>query len=186
YVVGDPLDARTYIGPLARREAALGLLEGQVADAVARGARVLTGGRRLDRPGFFFAPTVLVDADHAMRVMREETFGPLVGLARVARTCSIVSRMRVWRSHDASSGARGHPSRSAPSAPPPPPHFASTHKSLRSGSAGCKLVKPSLAARRHPVLYGAGPNEATMSTAMRARRLARRERGRAGRGRGDG
>ena len=44
---------------------------------------MLTGGRRLDRPGFFFAPTVLVDADHTMRVMREETFGPLVGLARV-------------------------------------------------------------------------------------------------------
>jgi len=83
WVAGDPLDARTYLGPLARREAALGLLEAQVADAVARGARVLTGGRRLDRPGFFFAPTVLVDVDHTMRVMREETFGPLVGLARV-------------------------------------------------------------------------------------------------------
>jgi len=93
WVVGDPLDARTYIGPLARREAALGLLEGQVADAVARGARVLTGGRRLDRPGFFFAPTVLVDVDHAMRVMREETFGPLVGLARVGSDDEAVALM---------------------------------------------------------------------------------------------
>jgi len=91
--VGDPLDARTYIGPLARREAALGLLEGQVADAVARGARVLTGGRRLDRPGFFFAPTVLVDVDHTMRVMREETFGPLVGLARVGSDDEAVALM---------------------------------------------------------------------------------------------
>src|SRR5436309_1157895 len=93
WVVGDPLDARTYIGPLARREAALGLLEGQVADAVARGARMLTGGRRLDCPGFFFAPTVLVDADHTMRVMREETFGPLVGLARVGSDDEAVALM---------------------------------------------------------------------------------------------
>src|SRR5438093_659526 len=93
WVAGDPLDARTYLGPLARREAALGLLEAQVADAVARGARVLTGGRRLDRPGFFFAPTVLVDVDHTMRVMREETFGPLVGLARVGSDDEAVALM---------------------------------------------------------------------------------------------
>src|SRR5207248_622650 len=52
YVAGDPLDARTYIGPLARREAALAVLEAQVADAVEHGARALVGGRRLDRPGF--------------------------------------------------------------------------------------------------------------------------------------
>src|SRR5439155_4207794 len=83
YVVGAPLDGRVYVGPLARREAALAVLEAQVADAVGHGARALVGGRRLDRPGFFFAPTVLVDGDHTMRVMREETFGPLIGLSRV-------------------------------------------------------------------------------------------------------
>ena len=93
YVVGDPLDERTYIGPLARREAALGLLEGQVADALARGARVLAGGRRLEGRGFFFAPTVLVDVDHTMRVMREETFGPLIGLARVGSDDEAVALM---------------------------------------------------------------------------------------------
>jgi acyl-CoA reductase-like NAD-dependent aldehyde dehydrogenase len=83
WVVGDPLDDRTYIGPLARRAAQISALESQVADARARGARVLTGGHRLDRPGHFFAPTVLVDVDHSMLVMREETFGPLIGIARV-------------------------------------------------------------------------------------------------------
>src|SRR5438132_9627 len=93
WVAGDPLDARTYIGPLARREAALGLLEAQVADAVSRGARVLTGGRRLDRPGFFFAPTVLVDVDHTMRVLREETFGPPGGPARVGSDAEAVPPM---------------------------------------------------------------------------------------------
>ena len=84
FVVGDPLDERTYVGPLARRAAQIELLEAQIVDALARGARVLTGGQRLDRPGFFFAPTVLVDVDHTMRVMCEETFGPLIGLACVA------------------------------------------------------------------------------------------------------
>ena len=93
YVVGDPLDERTYIGPLARREAALGHHEAQVADAVGRGARVLAGGRRVDRPGFFFAPTVLVDVDHTMAVMREETFGPLIGVARVGSDGEAVALM---------------------------------------------------------------------------------------------
>ena len=93
YVVGDPLDERTYIGPLARREAALDHHEAQVADALGRGARALTGGRRLERPGFFFAPTVLVDVDHTMAVMREETFGPLIGLARVGSDDEAVALM---------------------------------------------------------------------------------------------
>ena len=93
YVVGDPLDARTYLGPLTRREAALALLEAQVADALARGARTLTGGRRVERPGFFFAPTVLEDVDHTMRVMREETFGPLIGLQRVGSDDEAVALM---------------------------------------------------------------------------------------------
>jgi acyl-CoA reductase-like NAD-dependent aldehyde dehydrogenase len=93
FVVGDPLDERTYIGPLARREAQIAVLEEQVADARARGARILTGGARLDRPGFFFAPTVLVDVDHGMRMMREETFGPLIGLARVGSDGEAVTAM---------------------------------------------------------------------------------------------
>jgi acyl-CoA reductase-like NAD-dependent aldehyde dehydrogenase len=83
FVVGDPLDEQTYIGPLTRRGAQLAVLEQQVADAVAHGARVLTGGTRLARPGWYFAPTVLVDVAQSMKVMQEETFGPLIGIARV-------------------------------------------------------------------------------------------------------
>jgi acyl-CoA reductase-like NAD-dependent aldehyde dehydrogenase len=82
FVVGDPLDERTYIGPVAR-EAQLRVLEEQVADARAKGARLLTGGGRLDRPGFYFAPTVFADADHGMALMRDETFGPLIGIQEV-------------------------------------------------------------------------------------------------------
>jgi len=83
YRVGDPMDESTYIGPLARA-AQLDVLESQVADAVAKGAQVLVGGRRLARPGNWFEPTVLTGVDHSMSVMREETFGPLVGLMPVA------------------------------------------------------------------------------------------------------
>lgn len=77
--VGDPLDEATYIGPLAR-EAQLAVLSAQIADATARGARVLCGGAPLSGPGNFFAPTVLVDVDHSMSVMRDESFGPLIGI----------------------------------------------------------------------------------------------------------
>lgn len=81
--VGDPLDEDTYIGPLARRELQLEVLERQVADARARGATIATGGARIDRPGYFFEPTVVLDADHDMAVMREESFGPIIALMKV-------------------------------------------------------------------------------------------------------
>ncbi len=58
-------------------------VEAHVADAVAKGARVVTGGRRGDGPGLFYAPTVLADVDHSMDVMTEETFGPVVPVMRV-------------------------------------------------------------------------------------------------------
>jgi len=82
--IGDPLDGATTLGPLARGEAQLVHLEKQVADARAKGARVLTGGKRAERQGFFYEPTVLVDVDHSMQVMRDETFGPVIGLMSVA------------------------------------------------------------------------------------------------------
>ncbi len=93
FVLGDPTDAATYIGALARRAPQLALLEAQVAEARARGARVLTGGARAARPGWFFQPTVLVDVDHGMRVMREESFGPLIGLMPVADDADAVRLM---------------------------------------------------------------------------------------------
>ena len=69
FEVGDPRELNTFIGPLARR-AQIDVLEAQVRDAVAKGARVLCGGGRLDRPGFYFEPTVLTEVTHAMDVMR--------------------------------------------------------------------------------------------------------------------
>ncbi|HEX3362704.1 MAG TPA: aldehyde dehydrogenase family protein, partial [Solirubrobacterales bacterium] len=59
------------------------IVEGQVDDALAGGARALTGGKRVPGPGDYYEPTVLVDVDHSMKVMRDETFGPVVGVMKV-------------------------------------------------------------------------------------------------------
>jgi succinate-semialdehyde dehydrogenase/glutarate-semialdehyde dehydrogenase len=60
------------------------IAEKHIADALAKGARVVTGGRRLPGPGQFFAPTVLDGCDHTMTVMKEEIFGPIVPFQKVA------------------------------------------------------------------------------------------------------
>ena len=82
FVVGDPEDERTYIGPLARAPQ-LEVIEAQVRDALGKGARALVGGRRVARAGYYYEPTVLVDVTHDMAVMRDETFGPVIGIAVV-------------------------------------------------------------------------------------------------------
>jgi acyl-CoA reductase-like NAD-dependent aldehyde dehydrogenase len=82
FVVGDPMDEATFIGPVTR-PAQLDVLESQVEDARGRGARVRLGGRRRGGPGFYFEPTVLTDVDHRMELMREESFGPVIGIQKV-------------------------------------------------------------------------------------------------------
>jgi acyl-CoA reductase-like NAD-dependent aldehyde dehydrogenase len=84
FELGDPTDEATYIGPLCRGEAALVELEAQVADALAQGGRLLLGGKRAARPGSFFQPTVIADATPNMKLMRDESFGPVIGITRVA------------------------------------------------------------------------------------------------------
>jgi len=81
--IGDPLEESTEIGPLATPQIANDLKE-QVQRAVAAGARVLTGGNKLDRPGNFFEPTVLVDLDINAPVSCEEIFGPVAMLFRAS------------------------------------------------------------------------------------------------------
>ena len=80
--VGDPLDETTDIGPLATPQI-VNDLEKQVQQAVASGARILTGGKRVDRAGNFYEPTVLVDVDPSAPVSCEEIFGPVAMLFRV-------------------------------------------------------------------------------------------------------
>ena len=94
YVLGDPLDARTTLGPIAQPRH-VGELETLVADAVQRGARLLCGGRRtqVDGQGRFFEPTVLADvpADAALR--RAEQFGPILAVAKVGSDEEALARM---------------------------------------------------------------------------------------------
>jgi acyl-CoA reductase-like NAD-dependent aldehyde dehydrogenase len=91
--VGNPLDARTYIGPLTRSPQ-LDILDSQVADARAKGARVLIGGQRIrSRRGNYFQPTVLADVNHRMSVMREESFGPIIGVMSVRDDAEAIDLM---------------------------------------------------------------------------------------------
>jgi len=74
---GDPSQPEVDVGPMTM-ERQRRIVEEHVSDAVQRGARVLTGGETPAGPGWFYPPTVLADVDHTMRVMREETFGPVL------------------------------------------------------------------------------------------------------------
>jgi len=80
--VGDPFDDCTQLGPLANADA-ITSLDADVKKTVAAGARVLTGGRPLDRPGNFYAPTVLTDIPKDSPAYNEEFFGPVASIFRV-------------------------------------------------------------------------------------------------------
>jgi acyl-CoA reductase-like NAD-dependent aldehyde dehydrogenase len=80
--IGDPKEDSVYLGALTR-ESQLDFLENQVQDALQKGAVLLTGGKRLDSPGYYFEPTVLANVTHEMVVMKEESFGPIIGIMSV-------------------------------------------------------------------------------------------------------
>ncbi|WP_026406137.1 NADP-dependent succinic semialdehyde dehydrogenase [Actinomadura rifamycini] len=80
--VGDPMDPDTDVGPLVGEDGRAGVEE-LVADAVGKGARVLCGGERPDRPGWYYPPTVIADVTTEMRMFHEEVFGPVASLFRV-------------------------------------------------------------------------------------------------------
>jgi acyl-CoA reductase-like NAD-dependent aldehyde dehydrogenase len=85
YVLGDPLDERTTLGPMAQPRLAA-TVRSHIEEAVAKGAQALIDTKAFgkDAPGStYVAPQVLVGVDHSMRVMMEETFGPVVGIIRV-------------------------------------------------------------------------------------------------------
>jgi acyl-CoA reductase-like NAD-dependent aldehyde dehydrogenase len=96
FKVGDPTDEATYIGALTRAQQ-LDVLDAQVADAVAKGARLLTGGKRIQQAGNWFEPTVLVNADHRMELMMEESFGPIIGIQKVSGDDEAVKLMNDTR-----------------------------------------------------------------------------------------
>jgi acyl-CoA reductase-like NAD-dependent aldehyde dehydrogenase len=92
YRIGDPMDEATYIGAVTRRPQ-LGVLKAQVADARRRGATLLCGGHAIKGKGNWFEPTVLVGVDHSMAVMRDETFGPVIGIQKVGGDAEAIALM---------------------------------------------------------------------------------------------
>ncbi|GIW33229.1 aldehyde dehydrogenase family protein [Meiothermus sp.] len=93
--LGNPLDPETTLGPMVRTEAAE-FVRGQIAEAVAQGAKALIDPRHFpaDAPGTpYLAPQVLVNVHHGMRVMREESFGPVVGIMPVKSDAEALALM---------------------------------------------------------------------------------------------
>ncbi|MEO7767613.1 MAG: aldehyde dehydrogenase family protein, partial [Ferruginibacter sp.] len=91
--VGDPLDGETGIGPLSRKEQQT-FLHYQVADAVKLGATILCGGKIVPGKGYYFEPTVLVNVNHEMKLMTEESFGPVVGIQKVKNDEEAIQLMK--------------------------------------------------------------------------------------------
>ena len=96
FKVGDPLAADTYIGAITRAPQ-LEVLDSQVADAKRKGATLLCGGHRLLGPGNWYAPTVFADVNHTMELMREESFGPVIGIQKVASDDEAIALMNDTR-----------------------------------------------------------------------------------------
>ena len=92
YTIGNPLSEGVYIGALTRKEQAA-FLANQVQDAVSKGAVVLCGGKPIQGAGNYFEPTVLVNVTHEMDVMKEESFGPIIGIMKVTGDATAVTLM---------------------------------------------------------------------------------------------
>ena len=80
--IGLPKEEGVYLGPLTRKDQ-LTILEQQVNDALEKGAKIVTGGKRINEKGYFFEPTVLINVNHDMSVMKDESFGPVIGIMKV-------------------------------------------------------------------------------------------------------
>jgi acyl-CoA reductase-like NAD-dependent aldehyde dehydrogenase len=90
---GKPTEAGVYIGPLSRK-GQVGVLEHQVKDAVEKGASIIAGGKPIPGKGYYFEPTVLVNVNHTMSVMRDESFGPIIGIMKVKNDEEAVALMQ--------------------------------------------------------------------------------------------
>ncbi len=90
---GSPLTDGVDVGALSRKEQ-VAFLQEQVTDAVSKGGKLITGGKALAGKGYFFEPTVVADANHHMKLMTEESFGPVIGIQKVKDDAEAVKLMR--------------------------------------------------------------------------------------------
>jgi acyl-CoA reductase-like NAD-dependent aldehyde dehydrogenase len=96
FKMGDPGSEETYIGAITRAPQ-LDVLDAQVADARAKGATLRVGGERAAGPGNWFQPTVFTEVDHSMELMREESFGPVIGIQKVSGDAEALKLMNDTR-----------------------------------------------------------------------------------------
>ncbi|MDP3822398.1 MAG: aldehyde dehydrogenase family protein [Burkholderiales bacterium] len=94
--IGDPASEDTYIGAITRAPQ-LETLEAQVADAVSRGATLRIGGARIAGAGNWFEPSVLTEVNHTMALMKEESFGPVIGIQKVSSDAEALALMNDTR-----------------------------------------------------------------------------------------
>lgn len=94
--VGDPLSRETYLGPLTRK-AQVEVIMNQIKDATSKGAKLLTGGKAVGHNGGWLEPTVLSHVDHSMEIMREESFGPIIGVQSVGSDEKAIEHMNNTR-----------------------------------------------------------------------------------------
>jgi acyl-CoA reductase-like NAD-dependent aldehyde dehydrogenase len=83
YKIGNPLEEGIYIGPLSRKDQ-LEVLSSQIKDALDKGAKLVCGGKKISGKGYYFEPAVLVNVNHNMSIMKDESFGPVIGIQKVS------------------------------------------------------------------------------------------------------
>lgn len=91
--IGDPFAEGIYFGPLTRKEQ-LTVLENQISDALKKGARIMTGGKRIRGKGYYFEPTILTNVTQDMLIMQEESFGPVIGIMKVRDDAEAIRYMK--------------------------------------------------------------------------------------------
>jgi acyl-CoA reductase-like NAD-dependent aldehyde dehydrogenase len=92
FKVGNPLEKGINQGAITR-SVHIPLLEEQINDAKSKGATLLFGGKKIERAGNFFSPTILTEVNHSMKVMTEETFGPVIGVMKVKNDDEAIALM---------------------------------------------------------------------------------------------
>ena len=90
-VIGDPLDETTNFGPLVS-DRQMQIVKGFIAQGISEGARLVCGGQRLERPGYYLAPTVFADVNDEMTIAREEIFGPVLSVLDFENEADVVAR----------------------------------------------------------------------------------------------
>lgn len=93
FKIGMPTEEGIYFGSLTRKDQR-NILEQQVSDALQKGATLITGGKRIDKKGYYFEPTILTNVNHEMLVMKDESFGPIIGIMKVTNDEEAIKLMQ--------------------------------------------------------------------------------------------